>query len=295
MTTEEISNKHLLAEITKGNNDLKAALQAVEVKLALKIEEINRRLINVEKENSELKKRIEVLERNQKKNGIIIFGWERQEQFITTKHIIELLESHLKIHLTDSDFNNIYPLGQSYNSPVKVEFVSFLKKTTILKNRKYLKGSSINIDNDLTVQERKDNKILRKHLMIARQDKANNCFIRNNKLHLNTNIFSAVDLENQENTSLTEYNPKPRSDPGTPAREHAFYPENLPETSIILPPAEIKNSVPEKKTGLKIYPFRIPHRKEEQQIRILGTTFGINLTPEKIRSNNNLLETINIY
>lgn len=259
MTTGEISNKHLLAEITKGNNDLKAALQAVEVKLALKIEEINRRLINVEKENSELKKRIEALERNQKKNGIIIFGWERQEQFITTKHLIELLESHLKIHLTESDFNNIYPLGKSYNSPVKVEFVSFLKKTTILKNRKYLKGSSINIDNDLTVQERKDNKILRKHLMIARQDKANNCFIRNNKLHLNTNIFSAVDLENQENqenTSLTEYNPKPRSDPVTPARKHAFYPENLPETSILLPPAEIKNTVSGKKNLIENLPIQ---------------------------------------
>ncbi|KAG5871148.1 hypothetical protein JTB14_026112 [Gonioctena quinquepunctata] len=45
MFKAEISNEQILAEIQRGNEELKLALQATEVKLTLKIEEINHRLI----------------------------------------------------------------------------------------------------------------------------------------------------------------------------------------------------------------------------------------------------------
>ncbi|KAG5899694.1 hypothetical protein JTB14_030091 [Gonioctena quinquepunctata] len=218
MSGAEISNKLLLAEIQKGNEELKLALQATEVKLTLKIEEINHRLIQVERENEELKSRVEKLER--KKNSIIIFGFEREERYITVESILILMKNLLHIELVESDFNNIYPLGNTYKSPVKVEFTSYLKKIEVLRSTENLKGTSISIAHDLTEQQRIEFKILRKHFHAAKQDKNNTCYIRNNRLHVNNRIFTPSDLENLEEGLEHIHQNKPQSDPGTPAIEN---------------------------------------------------------------------------
>lgn len=57
MSPGKISNKQHFAKITKGNTDLKTTLQAVEVKVVLKIEEIDYRLSKAEKENRATRKR----------------------------------------------------------------------------------------------------------------------------------------------------------------------------------------------------------------------------------------------
>ncbi|KAG5866892.1 hypothetical protein JTB14_036479 [Gonioctena quinquepunctata] len=91
MSGIEISNKQLLNEIVEGNKELQLEIQVVEVEVSVKIVEISHRLVKTEKETEELKKRVEFLERNQKKNSIIIFGLERKERYITPDSIIELL------------------------------------------------------------------------------------------------------------------------------------------------------------------------------------------------------------
>lgn len=256
MSVSEISNQLILNEIQKGNNELKLALQALEVKLTLKIEEINHRLIQAEKENEDLKKRVEILERNQKKNNIVIFGFEREERYITVDCMIKFMKNFLKIELAESDFNNIYPLGQTYNSPVKVEFTSYFKKIAVLKNAKNLKGTTIRIAQDLTEQQRIESKILRKHLYAAKENKENTCYIKNNRLYVNGRIFTPSELENPEEDSSFKVPTKPQSDPGigTPTIETNKCPEQTTEepTAAQLPATENKTSSTQETTSAGI-------------------------------------------
>ncbi|KAG5872900.1 hypothetical protein JTB14_026366 [Gonioctena quinquepunctata] len=103
MSGIEISNKQLLNEIVKGNKELQLAIQAVKVKSVCKNWRNKSRLVKTEKETEELEKRVEFLERNQKKNSIIIFGLERKERYITPDSIIELLKNYLNIQLVGND------------------------------------------------------------------------------------------------------------------------------------------------------------------------------------------------
>ncbi|KAG5894853.1 hypothetical protein JTB14_023702 [Gonioctena quinquepunctata] len=236
MSGAEISNNLLLAEIQKENEELKLALQATEVKLTLKIEEINHRLIQVERENEEQKSRVEILER--KKNSILIFGFERKELYITVESIIMLMKNLLHIELVESDFNNIFPLGNTYKSPVKVEFTSFLKKIGVLRSTKNLKGTLISIAHDLTEHQRIEFKILRMHLHTAKQDKNNTCYIRNNRFHVKNRIFTPSDLKNLREGFEHIHQNKPQSDPGTPAIENITNntEESIEEPIAALPP-----------------------------------------------------------
>ncbi|KAG5863622.1 hypothetical protein JTB14_026269 [Gonioctena quinquepunctata] len=130
------------------------------------------------------------------------------------------MKNILHIELVESDFNNIYPLGNTYKSLVKVEFTSYLKKIEVLRSTRNLKGTSIRIAHDLTEQQRIEFKILRKHLHATKQDKNNTCYIRNNRLHVNNRIFTPSDLENLEQGFELIHQNKPQSDPGTPAIEN---------------------------------------------------------------------------
>ncbi|CAH1155545.1 unnamed protein product, partial [Phaedon cochleariae] len=119
------------------------------------------------------------------------------------------------VNIAESDLNNFYPLGKSNNPPIKIEFTSFLKKAAILKNARNLRGTRISIANDLTIKQRHENSILRRHLNLAKGNKENDCYIRGNRLHVDGKIYTAEELENQEEIgkNTTE---KPQSAPGTP-------------------------------------------------------------------------------
>lgn len=113
------------------------------------------------------------------------------------------------------DINNLYPLGKAKDCPVKIEFVSYLKKAAIFNNIQKLKGSNISIANDLTPKQREENKILRKHLYLAKQNESNVCYIKKNKLHVNNLIYAPNELQNFEENEFT-YQIKPNSAPETP-------------------------------------------------------------------------------
>ncbi|KAG5890662.1 hypothetical protein JTB14_034950 [Gonioctena quinquepunctata] len=130
------------------------------------------------------------------------------------------MKNLLHIELVESDFNNIYPLGNTYKSPVKVEFTSYLKKIEVLRSTENLKGTSISIAHDLTEQQRIEFRIPRKHFHAAKQDTNNTCYIRYNRLHVNNRIFTPSDLENLEEGFEHIHQNKPQSDPGTPAMEN---------------------------------------------------------------------------
>lgn len=206
--------KVLKEEIIKNRREIKSAIEASESKLLLKIEELNHRVTNLEIENSNLTNKIEALEVVTKKNNIIIFGLENSEES-SPSSVCRELKNLLDVEVHVSDLNNAYRLRTQGKNPLKVEFVSYLKKLEVLKHCKNLKGSGVAISNDLTYKQRCHNKILRNHLNKAREDSSVKSYIKGNKLYINNRAYTVEELEDKEN-SITEER-KISSAPSTPS------------------------------------------------------------------------------
>ncbi|KAJ8933179.1 hypothetical protein NQ318_006473, partial [Aromia moschata] len=79
-SSANITNELILEEIKKSKQELKASIEAVEVKVLLKIEEVNRRINSLEQKNKNLEDKLENIERTQRKNNIIIFGMQNVQE-----------------------------------------------------------------------------------------------------------------------------------------------------------------------------------------------------------------------
>lgn len=194
------SNYQILKEIKECRQDVKALIEAAEVRISLKTEEVNHKFNKIERDYQQISERIESINRKGRKNNIIIFGLKRKSE----------IKKLLDINIKESDINNLYTLG-------KIEFVSYLVKSGIFKNVNKLKGTNIFIAHDMTIKERQEQKILRKHLFITKREKSNVCYIRKNQFHINNTVYDPEQLEQIQEHSLdpVDYS-KPNSAPGTP-------------------------------------------------------------------------------
>lgn len=198
----------LLAEIKTLRTELKHFIEASETRVLLKLESVNEKVKLLERENEQLKHKLELLERNVKKNSLLIYGL-KLEEYNSPDKICETLSHLLQININPSDINEYYMLNIPYN-PLKVNLISNLKKKEILDNCRKLKGSDIFIRHDLTYIQRQEQKILRDHLKIARENNEIKSYIRGNKLYIGEKEYS---FENLKNIS----NKRPNSEPSTPA------------------------------------------------------------------------------
>lgn len=194
-------------------NELKNAIEASEARVLLKLETVNKKVTKLEKENKQLKDKIEILERQHKRNNIIIFGINKPAHEISAEYICHEINSLLEINLVEEDISDVYPLGRTANRPIKVELLSQLKKKSIIRNCNKLKGKNVSIAHDLTLAQREEAKILRKHLLVARETEENRCYIKGNKLIINNIPYTTRDLEQlqevEEHTSKKETNSAP--------------------------------------------------------------------------------------
>lgn len=220
---EEISPKLILEEIIKNRKELKNALEASEVRLLLKIEELNNKIRSLEHENDYLKNEIEKISTNRRKNGIVIYGLKLgNEQNVEA--ICGKINHLLEVDISPNHINTYYTLGKKGNSPLKIELVHSWKKTEILKNSYKLKGQNIYIAPELSKQELEDRKILQAHLKLAKKDKADNCYIKGNKLYANGQTYTVDDLKQVDTDKpITKVN----SAPHTPVTSNKKEEENL--------------------------------------------------------------------
>lgn len=228
-----VTNETILEEIKKNRKELKALIEALEVRVSLKFEDLSRRISYIEQENVILKDSIEKLERKTRENNIVIFGLKTKPEEITIDYIKKEIKNLVDVNIGESDINNFYPLAKTENPPIKVEFSTYLKKIAIFKNSKNLRKSNISIVQDQTPKQRHHNRILRKHLNLARGNNEENCFIRKNKLHVNGRTYTPEELEETEDLILE----KPQSAPSTPttvtaAKENIKFSNKLPELSV---------------------------------------------------------------
>lgn len=195
MNNEEITSNRLYDEIIKNRN----VVQAIETRLLLKLEEYKAQIKKLEEENNEIREKLELVSRQEKKKNLIIFGLKNIDTI--PKYICEQLNQYLEINITEKDISDVYKLGKNDNSPIKIEFVSYLTKKLILQNCYKLKGKNLNIAHDQTPQQRANSKVLRKHLLLAKQEGHEKCFIKNEKLYVGGEVYSVEELWRSETVS----------------------------------------------------------------------------------------------
>lgn len=207
--------RSLREEVLKNRAENKAVVEASEARLALQFEELKQKLQKLDAANNTLTKKVELLERNFKKNNILIFGLENSHT-ISPDQICTTLSRLLKINIGISDINNVYCLKNIRNQPIKIEFLTFLKKLEILRNCKNLKGTGISICQDLTFKQREENKKLKIFLDSFRQDSETRSYIKGNKLYVENKAYTLEELEQiQDLASFQER--KTNSAPSTPS------------------------------------------------------------------------------
>lgn len=173
--------KRLFEEIVSSKKEVKNSIAASESRVLLELHTLRSKVASLSEENEKLKKRVETAERNSRRNNLIIFGLTKPSAGDPLDYIREKIHLLLGITVTESDINDYYTLGKSDNSPIKIEFLSNLKKREIFLNAKKLKGTGVSIAHDLTVTQREELRILKTFLLQARGDGTEKSYIRGNK------------------------------------------------------------------------------------------------------------------
>ncbi|CAG9822919.1 unnamed protein product [Phaedon cochleariae] len=237
----------LYEEIVNSKKEIKNAIEASEVRLLMKIETFSEKIKKLEKENTELKEKIETLERNGKKNNIVVFGLTKKFEDLSVDNICNQLNKILDVEINISDINNLYRLGKAENSPIKIEFLSTFTKINILRNCKKLKGTNITISADLTKTQQERIKILRNFLTKLRSTGENRCYIKGERLYSNNTVYTVEDILEIEQSS--ESSQVINSAPQTPSRPDFLLKTVSEEKKVVLD--EEKNKEKEEEENLK--------------------------------------------
>lgn len=191
--------------ICDKNEVLSNKIDNLYLDLTTTIKALNNKVTVLEIENKSLKSRVESLEKNRRKNNIVLFGLKTDENRNASEFVAQKLGDLLQISVTKNEINNVYrvPSKNSDINPIIVEFVNFNKKLEVFKNCRKLKGTSISISNDLSKEEREINRVLVRNLKEAR-DKGLSAKIKNNLLYVQEESFTYEQLLNKNKNSTND-------------------------------------------------------------------------------------------
>ena len=192
-----MSQQKIIDAIRSLRSELAEQNQLINAKLDKALEELKGKHTIIEK-------KIEYIERKQRKNNIVIFGLHPEDYKLETLvgSCSELFREKAKVSVDPSFINNIYALGTSSERPVVVELTTYIKKLEILKAAKNLKGSNIYISHDLTKSQQETRKTLREELKETRRTNPK-AHIRQGKVVVNTELErsnSQSDTDSQINS-----------------------------------------------------------------------------------------------
>lgn len=208
-TVQELTGNELISLI-QSSIESANALQTniIRKELTDSIQNITKTVSENQKEIDALVTKVNFLERKIRKNNIIIFGIDIKSKLNILEETLQVLNSRLGINLSKEDVNNIYIINrEDGNSPVVVEFISFLKKQEVFKNTHKLKDTGIAIANDASFEDRKKHQLLVRHLKIARSKKLD-ARIRGFTLEVGGKTLTIEDLisieDNPQNDTFNE-------------------------------------------------------------------------------------------
>ncbi|KAM3967608.1 uncharacterized protein ACR2FA_011162 [Aphomia sociella] len=133
-----------------------------------------------------LEKRIEYLERDRKRNNIVIFGLAEKEK--THDELLELINNNAKtalnISIQKNEVNNVYRIGSKKKDnekprPVLVCFTNAWKRDEIIRNKK--KFDNIYVTEDFTKKVLETRKLLQDKLKEERSN-GNIAYLKYDKL-----------------------------------------------------------------------------------------------------------------
>lgn len=202
----KISIEDLYEELVKTRAELKDCMALCEKKILSKIDPLQKRLEEVELENRHLRQRLENVERESKRNNIILFGLKKEPADITVSLVVNTLGDLLGAQISEIDLADVHPIGREVNCPVKVKFVSYLKKRSIISRAHKLKGTDVVVD--LTREQRDNIKVLRKHLAEAKQ-KPTTSNIKGEKLYIGDRFYTVDELKSKQ--AVQEIDPEAAS------------------------------------------------------------------------------------
>lgn len=273
----ECETNLFLEEIKKNRTELKLFIEASETRVLMKLEEFNEKVKKLETEKQYLLSKVETLEREIKKNSVLIYGLELEETN-TTQNICDNLSQLLEINLSPVDIKDCFLLSSIPKKPVKVDFISNLKKKEVFSNCRKLKGTGIGIANDLTYKQRQEHKILRHHLNIARQNKKRS-HIKGNKLYIESEVFTVELLSNPNNRKIN-------SEPSTPTIQRNSIEEELKVKGQLNTGTTSQHSSKEENKGTPRKKTTQTQKKNISKVLQPSKYVAENNGRERLRSNN---------
>lgn len=280
---EQTNNKH--AEDIK--NYIKTEVEQIKESINREVEKGK----ELEKNFLELKNKYKLLEKELRRNNIIVFNLGYEEGNDILKFTLQKLNQLLEVNIKEEAVNNIYAIGKKKrNRPIIVKFTSNLTKQAVLKNCRKLKGTNISISEELTLEERRKQKILRQHLKEARAKKLN-AYIKGENLYINEEIYNAEELilnerdsdnelENNDNVSEEPETQKSSSAPPTPLKTYNQIELNKEEYEL----ANNESLTKKRKlpnSAVNIQPNRSSPRLNEKEIKTDKNTLTLSTNKNK--------------
>lgn len=234
----DVQKQYLENLFLKLNNTIEEKTSQIQIEFKEKVEEVKKeistrfnilenKIHTLEDQNKKLKHSVLNLERKVRKNNIAIFGVSDNETNLI-KCVCSIFQNILGLEIGEEDLNDAYRIVTTKNTrtPVIVEFISYQKKFSVLKNAKKLKGTNIYIAKDQCLEDQIQNKILIKHLKEARS-KGAVAYIKGDRLIISNEPYTIdqlekeTEIEDQEIVSdevqiINIEKPRPESAPATP-------------------------------------------------------------------------------
>lgn len=187
-------------------------LQGLDNKMNTRFDQVITEIASVKKENVELSKKveeqgkiIESLEREIRKNNLVIKGIPEEEGEREEDTRNKMMEMAAKIGVKidqEMQIDDIRRMGRykpKETRPILLKLTTRQKKMEILKQAKELKGTNIWIDEDYTKKVQEERKALIPHLKEARQH-GYKAILRYNKLIINNEVYEIENLQPAKET-----------------------------------------------------------------------------------------------
>ncbi|KAI5713981.1 hypothetical protein M8J76_009009 [Diaphorina citri] len=152
------SSEPLTIQMLMNNGSLLQALsdqiaQKLNTLMEKRVEQLERDVQYLQKENVDLKNKMIELEQYGRRNSIRIFGMQESKDEDTVAAVVQLVNSRLNIQVTNRDVDACHRLGKvkTNGKPRSIicKFTSRLIRDKVYFNKKQLKGTKINIKEDL--------------------------------------------------------------------------------------------------------------------------------------------------
>ncbi|CAG9760248.1 unnamed protein product [Ceutorhynchus assimilis] len=183
--------------LTEQNNaqtqKLTKQIQESESNVTRKFNSFNRKIEKIHEKNVSFERKI-------RRNNILLFGFNSENCNSLIKDTLAKLNELFGTNIRESDINNLYKLGRKGDSPILIEFLSYLKKSELFKDAeklRALKNTGYAISNDLCNEDREELKIIKKHFKKAR-DEEKQVKIKGLTLELEGKIYTAKQLEQSD-------------------------------------------------------------------------------------------------